>query len=80
MITDNPWYMDLGVKTKNLYRFCPPDLKDDIAFFLDHGYVVLSNSLPSDFVLAAKDGCQKHKAKYSGVYKRHGDLKCTKPI
>lgn len=74
MISDIPWYMDLGAKAKDLYRFCPPEIKEEIAFFLDHGYVVLPNALSLDYVLAAKAAFIKHKAKYAHVYKKHEDL------
>ncbi|ABP33544.1 phytanoyl-CoA dioxygenase family protein [Polynucleobacter asymbioticus] len=69
-----PWYMDLGAKARNLYRDCPLDIKNEISFFLDHGYVVLKNSLPPERIESARNAFYRHKKKYANIYARHADV------
>lgn len=68
-----PWYMDLGARGKKIWRDCPADIKEEISFFLDHGYVVLRKSVPEDLVAKATSDFQRHKAKFPDVYQRHAD-------
>lgn len=73
MLAETAWYMDLGARGKTLWRECPEDIKDDLSFFLDHGWVVLRNSVPAETVARAQQEFALHKAKYSEVYMRNAD-------
>jgi phytanoyl-CoA hydroxylase len=68
-----PWYMNLAAKSSSLFKDCPADIKDDISFFLDHGYVLLKNSTPMEVIKKARFAFMRHKEKYKEVYSRHED-------
>jgi ectoine hydroxylase-related dioxygenase (phytanoyl-CoA dioxygenase family) len=65
--------MDLGARGKQTWRNCPADIKEEMSFFLDHGYVVLRKSIGANYVLAAKAQFAAHKEKFRHKYIRHQD-------
>lgn len=67
------WYMDLGARGKRVWKDCPEDIKADLSFFLDHGWVVLKNAIPPDLVEKARSDFYAHKAKYRAAYERNAD-------
>jgi len=68
-----PWYMDLGARGKSSYRDCPIEIKEEISFFLDHGWVVLRNSVPASSVNDATHSFYDHKSRYSSIYSKYSD-------
>lgn len=68
-----PWYMDLGARGKPHWKSCPAHLRDDVSFFLDHGYVVLKNSVSPELVEAAKAQYNEHRDKYGDEYAANAD-------
>ena len=73
MLPNVPWFMDLGAKGRRLWRDCPADIKEHLSFFLDHGYVVLRNSVPEQVVAIARAQFVAHKEKFKDKYIRHQD-------
>lgn len=72
-LPDIPWFMDLGARGKARWKECPSDLKKDVSFFLDHGYIKVENSLAPDVVARAKDAFASHKELYRALYAKHAD-------
>lgn len=68
-----PWFMDLGARGRARWKDCPEDLKDDVSFFLDHGYVKLENSVSYEIVLRAKKTFLAHKRQYPALYAEFAD-------
>lgn len=73
MLNEIPPYMDMGAKGKSFWKSCPEHLKEHLAFFLDHGYIVLRKSLPAEYVAQAQQEFATHKAKYAERYAVHAD-------
>jgi phytanoyl-CoA hydroxylase len=72
-LPDVPWFMDLGARGKARWMECPPDLKKDVSFFLDHGYIKLEDSLAPEVVARAKDAFAAHKERYRALYSEYAD-------
>lgn len=72
-LPDVPWYMDLGARGKAHWKACPSHLRDDVSFFLDHGYVVLKGSVSQSLVEAAKKEFEKHRSAYQADYDKNAD-------
>ena len=72
-LPDIPWFMDLGARARDRWKECPTDLKKDISFFLDHGYVIIRNSIPSYIVRNAKEALNSHKEIYWERYSEFAD-------
>lgn len=73
MLAEIPWYMDLGARGKKRWAECPRTIRDEVSHFLDHGYVVLSDTLPADLVLKARQEFSEHKERFSLDYLEHAD-------
>jgi ectoine hydroxylase-related dioxygenase (phytanoyl-CoA dioxygenase family) len=67
------WYMDLGARGKQVWRGCPLHIKEELSFFLEHGYVVLNNSVPPKVIERARTDFYAHKKRYADAYERHED-------
>ena len=73
MLTETPWFMDLGAKGSRIWRDGPSDIKEHLSFFLDHGYVVLRGSAPGQVVKNARAQFLAHKEKFRAKYAKHQD-------
>jgi phytanoyl-CoA hydroxylase len=67
------WFMDLGARGKPIWKGCPSDIKPDLSFFLEHGYVVLKGSVPADVISEARKEFYAHREKYIVDYTKHAD-------
>lgn len=72
-LPDVAWFMDLGARGRSVWKNCPPHLKSDLSFFLEHGYLVLKNSVPKTVVENARLEFAAHKTKYANDYAKHAD-------